>query len=274
MMGQNDTHGPDGRPAGIGDAARSAAASAAPVSYRQGDIVLVLLDAVPAEAVPARRDAKNRIVFSLSENTGHAHVIHEPDVQPYRPAGPAEGAFDYPSHVVVGAAGATLSHELVTGELAEHRAVHVPQGAYEAGKQVEYKPLWLSGALDQVFLGAGEETISLESFGWDDFVAQLGAEVVDRDVDPQGHDRDLVRIPVGGEGEEAEPIFLVRVTDAAPHPVLKRLRQYLRRVDPGAYGGRAGRECRAAVASSFHRLGDLDQPIFASPEDFEPCIET
>lgn len=267
-MGQDDSLTQNERPAG------DRAAAHPPVSYRQGDIVLVLLGGLPADSVPARRDAKNRIVFSLSENTGHAHVIHEREVQPFRPPGPAEGEFDFPSHVVVGSAGATLSHELVTGELAEHRAVHVPEGIYEAGKQVEYKPLWLSGALDQILLAAGEETISLESFGWDNFVAQLGGETIDRDLDPQGHDRDLVRIDAGGDGPEAEPIFLVRVTDAAPHPVLKRLRQYLRRIDPGAYGGRAGLECRAAVASSFHRLGDIDQPIFASPEDFEPCIET
>lgn len=236
--------------------------------------MLVLIGDLPADAAPARRDARNRIVFSLSEDTGHAHVIHESEVMPYRPAGSSGGEFDFPSHVVVGAGGATLSHELVTGELAEHRAVHIPKGIYEAGKQVEYKPLWLSGALDQVLFAAGEESVSLERFGWDNFVAQLGAEVIERDVDPKGHDRDLVRIPHQGDRPEAEPIFLVRVTDAAPHPVLKRLRQYLRRIDPDAYDGRAGRECRAAVASSFHRLGDLNQPIFASPEDFEPCIET
>jgi hypothetical protein len=52
------------------------------------------------------------------------------------------------------------------------------------------------------------------------------------------------------------------------------VKRYMLRVDPNAYGGRAGRECLAAAASTWRRKGDLSQLIFQRPEDYAPVAES
>ena len=48
-----------------------------PVMYRQGDVLLAPIPALPVDAVSVPR--KGRIVLAEGEATGHAHAIAEPD---------------------------------------------------------------------------------------------------------------------------------------------------------------------------------------------------
>jgi hypothetical protein len=46
-----------------------------PISYRQGDVFLTLVDAVPADAKPVKARGARGLVLQEGEVTGHAHRI-------------------------------------------------------------------------------------------------------------------------------------------------------------------------------------------------------
>lgn len=50
-------------------------------------------------------------------------------------------------------------------------------------------------------------------------------------------------------------------------------KRYLMPIDGSFYGGRAGRECLAAVASTWRKRADRFQSVFASPEGYSPVLE-
>ncbi|MBI1359841.1 MAG: hypothetical protein GC155_06095 [Alphaproteobacteria bacterium] len=109
--------------------------------YRQGDVCLRAVTGLPAGLVQERRDAHGRIVLAHGERTGHAHAIRNPAVDGFRFQTSEHdvnaGLFDF---ILVGGAGATLKHELISGAKAEHGSVKVPPGAYEVLQQTEYTP--------------------------------------------------------------------------------------------------------------------------------------
>jgi hypothetical protein len=93
--------------------------------YRQGDVLLREVKAIPAEL--KRQKPKDRIVLAYGEVTGHAHAIHDLDnVEVYV----GEGGELY---LEVKSEGCTLRHE-------EHGAIAVPPGKYERVVQREYSP--------------------------------------------------------------------------------------------------------------------------------------
>ena len=47
---------------------------------RQGDVALVAVQAIPADAITQPREDSSRIVLAYGEVTGHAHALHEPGV--------------------------------------------------------------------------------------------------------------------------------------------------------------------------------------------------
>jgi len=69
-----------------------------------------------------------------------------------------------------------------------------------------------------------------------------------------------------------EPAVFAEVVNSTPEPD-GSYKNYWLRVDPTQYGGRAGTEGRAAIASTWRdeKTGAL---IFASPEDYDPEVET
>ena len=112
--------------------------------------------------------------------------------------------------------------------------------------------------------------IMMERYGWARYVSDTGGEVVHRDVDALGFPRELVRACP----QDDEPIVMVRVTDSSPDPKTGEHKKYMLRVDPKAYGGRAGRECHAAIASTWRVKSDTSRLAFAQPEDYAPEVET
>jgi hypothetical protein len=101
------------------------------VQYRQGDVLLVAVQDVPAGAVPVpRRDGS--VVLAEGEATGHLHAIADPNAELL--ALPAEEAEEVERRFlrIVGGT-ATLTHQ-------EHDSIVLPRGLYRVIRQREYVP--------------------------------------------------------------------------------------------------------------------------------------
>jgi hypothetical protein len=94
--------------------------------YRQGDVLLVAVPAIPQDARPLPRD-RGRIVLALGEATGHAHAIADPQ------AALVETELEERFLHVLAEGGVLLCPE-------EHASVRLPQGAYQVCRQREYVP--------------------------------------------------------------------------------------------------------------------------------------
>jgi len=97
----------------------------------------------------------------------------------------------------------------------------------------------------------------LAKYGESRYLEAIGAQAIHQDGYGQ-----LFRVEFWGD----EPLAMVRYID----PSTGRI--YFHRVDPDAYGGRAGREARAAIASTW-RYADGTM-VFARPEDYVLTVES
>jgi len=100
--------------------------SAAPMMYRQGDVLIVAVDKVPDDAKEVPRD-KRGVILAEGEVTGHAHRIAHRSASLYRSESDARFLR------VMGPAPVALSHE-------EHTAVELPPGNYRVSIHREYQP--------------------------------------------------------------------------------------------------------------------------------------
>lgn len=110
---------------------------------RQGDTLLRRIDSIPSNASEMKRDEHGRIVLAHGERTGHAHTFRDKGICSFSVTDENDVAF-----LAVGGGGATLRHELVSGAKAEHDAIALPPGNYEAAQQVEYTPAELVRVAD------------------------------------------------------------------------------------------------------------------------------
>lgn len=101
--------------------------------YRQGDVCIIPINtpdrASGTRLTPVQRD-RGRVVLQYGEVTGHAHAIHEQDVELFEPGEASQLAERF---LRVGGAGAVLVHE-------EHAPIELPAGWYEVRRQREYEP--------------------------------------------------------------------------------------------------------------------------------------
>jgi hypothetical protein len=93
-----------------------------PLSFRQGDVLLVEVEEIPDQATPERRSG--RIVLAEGEATGHAHAIHERDARTFTYEG---------ERFLLTRSRARLVHE-------EHGPIELPEGAWRVVIQREYEP--------------------------------------------------------------------------------------------------------------------------------------
>ena len=92
-----------------------------PRMYRQGDVFLQSVQAIPEQAVPVARDA-GRIILAYGEVTGHAHAIEAPVAEAtLLSAGENERFLRLLTD-------ADLVHE-------EHGLIHLPAGDYQVIRQ-------------------------------------------------------------------------------------------------------------------------------------------
>jgi hypothetical protein len=94
--------------------------------YRQGDVLLCAVDAIPVGAKPVPKDG-DRVVVARGELTGHAHAFAAAGVRMLHEKGSGR------SFLLIGEGGAPLCHE-------EHDPILVPRGSYELIRQREYAP--------------------------------------------------------------------------------------------------------------------------------------
>jgi hypothetical protein len=95
------------------------------VHYRQGDIIIRRISAIPARAVRTARGSAKSIVLGEGEVAGHRHEILEPGVEAYRFA---EGFY----------LGVTEEEEIAEVIHPEHRPVALLSGSYEVIGQYEF----------------------------------------------------------------------------------------------------------------------------------------
>jgi|SRR5581483_3180695 len=92
--------------------------------YRQGDVMIIRVDEIPAGAKPVPRD-NSRIVLAYGEVTGHAHAIADREVTMLE----VDDGIRYLDVQME----AFLRHE-------EHGTIALAPGKYEVRRQREYAP--------------------------------------------------------------------------------------------------------------------------------------
>lgn len=95
--------------------------------YRQGDVLIVPTEKVPAKTTPVPRE-NGRVILAHGEVTGHAHAIIDESAELVTPEGAAELYL-----LVHGTDEVALTHD-------EHDTIMLPPGSYEIRRQREYSP--------------------------------------------------------------------------------------------------------------------------------------
>jgi hypothetical protein len=93
-----------------------------PLHFRQGDVLLLAVDALPVGATAEQRT--DRIILAEGEVTGHAHAIADPDARAFSHEG---------QRYLLTRSVAQLVHE-------EHAPIEVPPGTWRVVIQREYVP--------------------------------------------------------------------------------------------------------------------------------------
>jgi hypothetical protein len=94
--------------------------------YRQGDVLVVRVGAVPKATVPVPREA-GRLVLAHGEVTGHAHAIFADDAELVTSQQADDQFLQVYGEMV------ELVHE-------EHDTICLPRGTYRVVRQREYAP--------------------------------------------------------------------------------------------------------------------------------------
>ena len=101
-------------------------------SYRQGDVLIVECERVPAGKEVDRENG--RIVLAHGEATGHSHAIASMDATLFMDEATLNRYLDVRAPVVI-------EHE-------EHGRIELPSGYYQVRRQREYRPEGLRNVAD------------------------------------------------------------------------------------------------------------------------------
>lgn len=103
---------------------------------RQGDVLLVRVDSIPADVVAVKLDGD--VILAWGEVTGHAHRLAPQNVRPF-----AQGGVWSPTaeRYIQTLPGAQLTHE-------EHATIEIDPGTYRVQLQREYHPEELRNVAD------------------------------------------------------------------------------------------------------------------------------
>lgn len=110
---------------------------------RQGDVLLVPVDVIPATVKPVA--AEDAIVLAEGEQSGHLHRFTDPNVTAFRAETAEEAALlgirpelrAMTDFILVGGGGAELRHEYKSGQKADHDPTSIAPGAYRVVQQRE-----------------------------------------------------------------------------------------------------------------------------------------
>ena len=148
-------------------------------------------------------------------------------------------------------------------KLYHHHGLRVPAFMIEHPELITYKRIMNED-------NAEIRRAMLEIIGPAAFMQQADAKVVHEDKDMYDRPRRLLRVDMA---EPEEPVVMIEVTNSSPEPD-GSYRKYLLRVDPNAYDGQAGRNCQAAIASTWRLKAPGTPLMFKTPQDYVLEIET
>ena len=100
--------------------------------YRQGDVLIVALAAMP-KGVKAEKPDGKRVVLAYGEVTGHAHALAARHVERFKPEAPVPFHDWQCERFLQVAVESPLHHE-------EHAAFPIPAGEHAVIQQREYHP--------------------------------------------------------------------------------------------------------------------------------------
>lgn len=101
---------------------------------RQGDVLIVSVESIPANVEPIERE-NGRVVLAHGEATGHAHAIKDKQASLFRD--PKLAAI----FMQVTDAPISLVHD-------EHNTITIPPGSYQIIRQQEYHPQEIRNVAD------------------------------------------------------------------------------------------------------------------------------
>lgn len=110
--------------------------------------------------------------------------------------------------------------------------------------------------------------VLIERYGYERYIADARLQLVDQ----CGADHKLVGLRTARLFRDGD-LVLLDVLNSTPEPD-GSVRRYVLPIDPDAYGGRAAKDCLAAVASTWRKRSDPTQLYFARPEDYQPMLES
>ena len=98
-----------------------------PAHYRQGDVLIERIDALPKELKKVAREG-GRVILAHGEVTGHAHAIAAPNADLYSAVDAGDVTF-----LEIREAEVALQHD-------EHATITLAPGSYRVTRQREYSP--------------------------------------------------------------------------------------------------------------------------------------
>lgn len=143
--------------------------------------------------------------------------------------------------------------------------VSVPAWLFEQREKLD------KGAIDSE-KNAEVRRIMMGFYGLDRYMGESDAKLVDDQLDLLGKPRRLWMLPDGDPA--GGDMYVVELTDSSPNPVTGEHRIYTMQVNPELYGGDAGRNAHAAVASTWRDAADPSRLFFEDWRDYVPEVET
>jgi hypothetical protein len=110
--------------------------------------------------------------------------------------------------------------------------------------------------------------VLIERYGYDRYCTDAELKLIDHCSDAHP----LVGLRTAKLFRDGD-LVLLDVLNSTPEPD-GTVKRYVLPVDPDAYGGRAGKQCLAAMASTWRKQSDPTQLFFKEPEEYAPVAET
>lgn len=109
--------------------------------YRQGDVIIQRVDAMPAQGLTQVEKDNGRTILAYGEVTGHAHAVQGESVSLYELIDSSDVAEMRDRFLTVEEDAAVVSHE-------EHAPIDLPAGTYKITIQREYSPEGIRNVAD------------------------------------------------------------------------------------------------------------------------------
>ena len=179
-------------------------------------------------------------------------------------------ASERPASINLDIAGRLHSHDRLAIGYSDGWGIHASHGLRVPEYIIE-RPYEIT--IEKIYAEQNAEIrrVMIERYGMTRYIHDSGADVVDSR--PENFFLKGLRGArlLRKEQVNDEPIVMIAVKNSTPEPD-GSIKDYTLRVDPNAYGGLAGTDCLAAIASTWRNEdGSL---VFTRPQDYRPEVES